>query len=485
MKCKASIFFIIFLIGFKLTKSQNIVIHGNAHPVYLKNSDKVAHLYSYSDFITYQKILQDKDSLDDKGRFTLKFYTEKTEPVLIQIKNAVAKLYVEPPKKGIREYIIKMYPPDSIKTNINDIELNASISILTADTTELNSLIFEFNKIYNKYLDEALVKFLNRPALFKKLDSILIDAKNTFRAIKKPYFHNYLDYTIANININATRDKNNIANIFLFNKPIQYNNYEYMEFFNSFFKDYLIADISRQTHQTIYYTINHSTSVQQLFDYVKDDKLLNSNDTLKELVLIQNLYHFYFNEKFNPYSVQVLLEQMLSFTQNSYHQKVLQNIIQEINKLKQGTVAPDFTALTKDSTLFQLYSINQQYIYLNFFSVKSPVSLKELKEIEFLHKKFGHKMQFISICVDEDFNEFKAFVKKHPEYKWILLWNYQSKNDLSAKVKYNVKAVPLFFLIDTDKLLSLSPAPAPSDGIYYRLELLFKRKRNIKRIGEP
>lgn len=488
--CLASNIFSVFLFAsilleIKFIHAQNIIIHGNAHPVYLTHSDKVARLYSYSDFITYQEILQDKDSLDSKGRFTLKFYTNKTEPVLIKIKNAVAKLYVEPPKTGVREYIIKMYPPDSILTNINDIDLHASISILTNDTTELNTLIFEFNKIYNKYLDDAMMKFLNRPVLFKKLDSILIESKKTFQHIHNSYFQNYLDYTIANINVNSTRDKNTIANIFLLKKSIQYDNYEYMEFFNSFFKDYLIADITQQVDKTIYYVINHATSIQQLLDYIKNDKILNTNDTLKELVMIQNLYHFYFNEKFNPYSIQVLLEQLLATTQNSYHQKILHNIIQELNKLKQGTVAPDFTAVTKDSTIFQLYSIDKQYIYLNFFSVRSPSSLRELQEIEFLYKKFGHKMKFVSVCVDEDFNEFKSFVKKHPQYKWILLWNAQPSNDWSAKVKYNVKAVPLFFFIDTDKLLALSPAPAPSDGIYYRLESLFKRKKGIKRIGEP
>lgn len=465
--------------------SQNIIIHGNAHPVYLANSDKVAHLYSYSDFITYQEIFQDKDSLDEKGRFTLKFYTDKTQPVLIKIKNTVAKLYVEPPVNlAIREYIIKMYPPDSIQVNTNDITLNAPISILTYDTLELNSLIFDFNKIYNKYLDEAQKKFLNRNVLFKKLDSILVETKNHFKDIKNPYFQNYIDYNIANININATRDKNVLTNIFLLRKPVQINNYEYMEFFNSFFKDYLIADITKQTHQTIYYVVNKSTNIKQLYNFVKDDPLLNSNDTLKELVLLQNLYHFYFNEKFNPYAVQILLEQMLTSTKYPYHKKILQNIIQELNQLKQGSTAPDFTALTKDSTFFNLYSINKQHIYLSFFSLKSPNSLKELKELQVLYDKFGNKLKIVSICVDDDFKAFKDFVKANPQYKWLILWNYQPTNDFSAKTKYNVKATPLFFLINTDKTLMLSPSPAPSDGIYYRFQSMFGKKRNANRLPE-
>ncbi|GIV28603.1 MAG: hypothetical protein KatS3mg027_2417 [Bacteroidia bacterium] len=473
----------LFLLSHNLF-SQNIIIHGNAHPVYLSHSDKLAELYVHSDFITYQRILLDKDSLDNKGRFTLKFYSDKTQPVLIKIKNVIAKLYVEPPVQGIREYIIKMYPPDSIKVNTNDIELNASVSILTYDTTELNSLIFDFNKVYNKYLDEAMNKFLNRNVLFKKLDSILIESKQTFKSINNRYFQNYIDYNIANLNVNATRDKNVIANIFLIHKPVQSNNYEYMEFFNAFFKDYLIADITKQTHQTIYYVVNKSTNIQQLLEYVKNDKYLSKNDTLKELVLIQNLYHFYFNDKFNPYAVQVLLEQLLNYTKIGSHKKILQNIIQELNQLKQGTEAPDFVALTKDSTLFQLYAIgNKQYVYLNFFSLKSPNSLKELKEIQLLNDKFGYYVKFLSVCVDDNFEEFRNFVKLNPQYKWLFLWNYQPRNDFSAKVKYNVKATPLFFLIDTHRILVLSPAPAPSDGIYYHFQKLFK-KRNRSGMGQ-
>lgn len=474
---KKNIYLSIFLFIYIQSYAQNIVIHGNAHPVYQYNGCKLAQLYIYSDFITYQEILQDQDSLDNKGRFTLKLYSSKTQPVIIKIKNAVAKLYVEPPTKGIKEYIIKMYPPDSVRSNNNDIELKASISIITNDTTELNTLIFDFNKIYNKYLDEAIYKFLNRNVLFKKLDSILVEAKNTFKHIRNPYFQNYLDYNIAYLNTNATRDKNTIANIFLIHKPVQVDNYDYMEFFNAFFKDYLIADITKQTQQTIYYVINHSTQLKQILDYVKDDKLLNTNDTLKELVIIQNLYHFYYNDLFNPNAVQILLEQMLSHTSILNHQKIIQNIIQEWNKLKQGSQAPDFVGLTKDSTLFQLYSITKQYIYLNFFSLKSPGSLKELKEMQILHDKFGSRVKIVSICVDDNFKEFQNFVKSHLQYKWLFLWNYQPYNDWSAKVKYHVKGTPLFFLIDTYKTLMLSPAPSPSDGIYYQLQWILKSKK--------
>lgn len=463
--------------------AQNIIIHGNAHPVYLKNSDKIAKLYTYADDITYQPILQDKDSLDNKGRFTLTLYSDKTQVVLIKIKNAVSKIYVEPPATGIKEYIMKMYPPDSIQVNTNDIEMNANISILTNDTTELNSLIFDFNKIYNKYLEEAQQKFLNRQVLFKKLDSILIEAKNTFTNIPNYYFQNFIHYTIANLNISATRDKNTIANIFLFNKPVQINNYDYMEFFNAYFKDYLIADITKQTQQTIYYVINKSTNIKPLLDFVKNDRLLNSNDTLKELVLIQNLYHFYFNEKFNPYAVQILLEQLLTYTKIQSHQKIIQNIIQEINALRQGMTAPDFLALTKDSTIFQLYSINKQFIYLNFFSVRSPNSLKELKDIQFLQKKYGHKVKFVSVCIDDNFKDFKTFMQENKTYNWLIVWNYQQANDFSAKSKYHVKATPLFFLIDSNKILVLSPAPSPSDGIYYHFQKIFDRK-NANRLPE-
>lgn len=149
--------------------SQNIIIHGNAHPVYLQNSDKVARIYTYSDFISQQEVLQDKDSLDNKGRFTLKLYTSQIQPVIIRIKNAVAKIYVDPPPQGIQEYIIKMYPPDSIQVNTNDIDLNAPVSILTNDSLELNTLIFEFNKIYNKYLDEALQKIFKSFCIIQKI----------------------------------------------------------------------------------------------------------------------------------------------------------------------------------------------------------------------------------------------------------------------------------------------------------------------------
>ncbi len=479
MKHKAlRIFFLALLIHIQYVCSQNIIIHGNAHPAYLNKGVRVAELFTYKDFITKNLVLESKDSLDEKGRFTLKFYCETTQPVIIKLKNAVGKIYVQPIKDKLQEYIIKFYPPDSVQVNSQDIELKANVSILTNDSLELNTLIFDFNTLYNKYMAVAQTKFLNKPTLYKVLDSIFIEAKEKYKSVNNPFFKSFIDYTMAGLNTDATRDRVTIANHFIINKPVLEKNFAYMEFFNSYFNNYLIGELSLQKNKTIYYVVNNEASIKKLIEYTQSNVLLSKNDTLKELVIIQNLYHFYYNEKFNPHSVQIILEQLLRQTKINYHRTIIQNIIQEFNQLKEGSPAPEFTALNRDSSLFDINQIKNQYIYLTFFSVKSPLSLKEMKEISFLFEKLGHKMQFVSICVDEDFNTYKDFLKKNPTYKWTILFNHNPQKTLSAKVMYNVKAVPLCFLIAPDKSLKLSPAPTPSEGVYYKLNLLFKKPSN-------
>jgi len=78
-------------------------------------------------------------------------------------------------------------------------------------------------------------------------------------------------------------------------------------------------------------------------------------------------------------------------------------------------------------------------------------------------------MDVISISIDDDFDQMKSFFKRNG-YKWTLL---DLKSDKTVLDRYKVKAFPSYFLIDTDGVICMSPAPSPSEDFETRFRKLF------------
>ena len=113
--------------------------------------------------------------------------------------------------------------------------------------------------------------------------------RKRYKANKNSYFKNYVDYSFANFYSNTSRSKAYLQKSFIDNKPILYNNYEYMEFFNSYFKGYLKAFASTKTGGSIFNSINSFADYNDLRNQFNSDKTI-TNDTIKELIILKGWY---------------------------------------------------------------------------------------------------------------------------------------------------------------------------------------------------
>ena len=115
-------------------------------------------------------------------------------------------------------------------------------------------------------------------------------------------------------------------------------------------------------------------------------------------------------------------------------------------------------------------------MYLNYFSAQSDVSMKEMQKIIDLKKKFNDKVTFVSVCLDDSVKQYLSYLKANPKQNWIIL--HQGKNS-TAKQAYQIKSFSGFFFINQQMQLAQSPALAPSEGIEYKFNALFRpRKKN-------
>jgi hypothetical protein len=457
---------IFFLFTFFNSIAQNVTIKGKAHASHI---GKEIVLSDYSDYVTYTKTKESIDTVDKDGYFELKIQTQTTKPVLISINNLIGKLYIQP------NFVYGIYFPqaDSTYNNQEGTESKATISVYGKDSTELNALIIDFNEQYNSYFSKANERYLSPTKLNAVLDTFYMVTRKRYKGNKNSYFKNYVDYSFANFYSNTSRSKAYLQKTFIDNKPILYNNYEYMEFFNSYFKGYLKAFASTKTGGSIFNSINSFADYNDLRNQFNSDKTI-TNDTIKELIILKGLIDFYYSPDFDKRQVQSVIEQLYRSTPSVQNKKIAFNLLQTIYQLQPGAPAPDFVANDKASMKVNLSYYKGKYIYLNFFSTKSDISLKEMQKITDLKKKFNDKVTFISVCLDDSVKTYKQYLKMNPKQDWIIL--HQAVNS-TAKQAYNITSLSGYFFINQQLQLVQSPALTPSEGIEYKFHALFRPKR--------
>ena len=454
---------------------QNVKIKGKAHP---SHKGKAINLFAYSDLITFARVKEATDTVDKDGNFELELQIKNTEAVQLQIDNLFGKLYIQP------DYVYAVTFPakDSTQDVRQETETPVEIGIISGDTTELNTLIIDYNTIYNKVFGNAANQFLNKSRIYQKIDTLQLICSWRYKKNKNAYFKSYVEYSIAELNTSTSRGKNFLSSNFLLNKPVQYNHFEYMAFFNAYFKGYLEAYSSSKNNENINHLINTTGQYSNVKAFVKKDPLM-ANDTLCELVIIKSLWDYYYNAQYDNGQVLAIIEQFYEATKIPQHHKIAANILQMAYKLGVGSPAPYFSAEDRNGKIISLSDFNKHFVYLNFFSSKNISSMKEMPKIADLVKKYADKVTFISICTDDSLKTFKNYLKANPKYNWTILYNNSAPNGSTAYDLYNIKALPAFFFINSYGNLAQSPAQSPTQGFEYKLKALFKPKKKDTKIG--
>lgn len=396
----------------------------------------------------------------------------------MKIENAVAELYVQP------DFVYGItFPETNEALNYNnDSELPVNISIIGADSNELNVLTYDYQELYNSFFIPKDDRFLTRPEMFKRADSLKKIGDIKYANVKNTYFKSYIDYSIASINASVSRGENFLISKYILNKPIQYHHNEYMQFFNACFKGYLNTIAPSHKGQSLYNIINVKASYSLLNDFLKEDKFLK-NDSLRELVVIKNLWDFYFSADFAPDAVKSIITQLNIKTDIKEHKAITSTMLAYFNKMQIGTPAPMFSARSKDGKIASLNSYKGRWIYLSFFSTTNTESLKEMQKIVALKKKYGDKVTFISVCLDDSIKTYIGYLRANPKLDWQIWFNNEKSVSSTAKDNYFVTGKEAYFLINSFGDIAQAPATSPSQGIEFKFNILFKRAARTTKTG--
>jgi len=449
--------------------AQNVTIKGIAG----SHKGKEISIYLYDDLITKSQTLQSSDTVDARGNFELTLSIKHTQIAVIKTGNLSGTIYVRP------NYIYGIIFPekDTARFIGGGNEQNVSI-IINGDSTELNARIIDFNTCFDDFWAKNYKAFLANKA-HQKLDSFQLQINKRYEKVNQPYFKTYIEYTFASMNETIGRHHAYLAKRYLLERPINYNNYEYMAFFNQYFNQYIQKQNTTKNGNLILDAINEQGEYKHLNELLKNDATL-ANDTLRELVILKSLYDLYFVPHYQKAKIKQMLEQLQATSTIKEHKKICFNVLRNLNNMQNGQAAPGFSLPNIKRDIVSLSAFKGRYVYLNFFATWCTDCLQELKKEEQLYKKYNDKVMFVSVCTDDDTLLFKNFLKQNPLYKWTFLYGGKNK---SLTEQYNLKSLPIYYLISPDGYLVQSPALKPDEGIEFKFNQVFKIKAKTTPVG--
>ena len=447
---------LIFPILFSLFINAQTTIHVSA-PAYI---GKYALLNTSEDPVTYTNKKLGKQLIDSTGEFSFKIDTNIVLKTYIDIGSTSGFLYIAPSTKDYYIY----FPKKEDNKRLNNNSVSLIFDSLQKD--DLNTLILEFNYRIDDFLygdtlsrqrlvlqDDSFKDSLNQ--LKKKLIEV-------YRPIKNKYFHEYIKYTIANLEQlymgrGMLKNKIYLFETYINNKPILYNNDAYFDFFTLNFEQFFMTNIG--LIDKIRHAIDNYSSAEKLDEVLINNPFLR-NDTIRELVTILNLNKAYYKNSFNSTNIKSILKQILKKTTIKEHQLIITNLLKQYHLLKPNSDAPSFTLFTPEKDTVKLSDFLGKYVYVQFWSTWNQASLQELKIMEDMKEKYGKYIEFVSISLDENEQDFIDWRERNHNYSWTFA-HYKGENDLL--MNYAIKSVPSYVLIDQKGKIvdahAMSPAP--------------------------
>jgi peroxiredoxin len=296
--------------------------------------------------------------------------------------------------------------------------------------------------------------------------------EHRYANVNNSYFKAYIQYNLAEIGINILEGTKTLGEKYLKNKPVLYHNYEYMKFFNNYFNGYL-EQFALTGRGNDINTFIQSANYHELSDVLRINPLLKSNDSLCDLVLLKGLYELYYSGNYSKESIKTLLTRIASQSTIEEDRIVANDMIQSFSAVTTGAGSPEFALKDSKGIVNSILDFRGRYLYLCFCKSNSDQCLSELTVMASLNKKYGKKINFVSISEDKNISVMQHFLDQNKIFTWPFLFDEGGK----ILEKYDVKSLPEFFLINPQGKFFLSPADAPSHGIELIFDKLLEHKK--------
>lgn len=142
-------------------------------------------------------------------------------------------------------------------------------------------------------------------------------------------------------------------------------------------------------------------------------------------------------------------EEMLRLEADSFHIEYAKGALHEINNLRIGSPAPDFTAETLEGNTIQLSDHEGEVVILEFWATWCGPCIPDVPHLKKLYDKYeDENVQLIGISLDHELNKLEEFIENR-EMDWPQIWQEEGWDGPVADL-YNVTGIPDSYVIDQE-----------------------------------
>ncbi|MBN2165581.1 MAG: TlpA family protein disulfide reductase [Marinilabiliaceae bacterium] len=468
---------IVVLVGIQISgfsaPVDSIRIFGNA-PEY-KGMSLV--LETIKNYVTNEKSEIGRIRVDKNGFFDDYFYVAFAQKCFLDLGKVRAYVYLEPGNNY--QVVLPPYIPKSEAERFNPFfePEEVVLGIKNVDSGSLNEMIRNFDERFKYEFSSNAYELFNRGSVVKA-DEIKAELDSLFPSRNGSYFHTHKTFRYARLYMLAMKRKRRtvIYNFFSHN-PIEFNMPAYWETYSEMFKDFFTYYFNTSTGRLLKTAIGHNQSFNSLSLVLSADTIFSQSD-FRESVLLKGLYDSYFSGRYSEETVLNLVEQA---TSNGGSQQICHfasEILYRLNHLRIGSVAPDFKVLGIDGQEISLDKYKGKFLYLSFVHTENYACKKDMQVLDVISKQFKKEINVLTVVLDNNQEKGFSFFKTN-KYNWDI--SHYAENG-KILLDYNIRILPVYYLIDPEGKLVLSPAPAPEESFMnYFSDTYRKYKQNEAR----
>ena len=406
------------------------------------------------------------------GTFDFSFYIEEITFLFADVGRFKAYIYVEPDMN----YSI-VFPPFELKTESQNINPHFQpeeipFGIKNSDAQTLNRNIFQFNEEFDNHYNTnatTIFKFGNKDGVIEKIEASL-EEQFTFQ---HPFFIKHKELSYMKLRFLSERMKERqYINVLSQIEPA-YNMPIYWEVFKSFVSGFLPRNFSGTSDITLSEALNSNMRFDSLTNVLISDTIFSKRE-FAEICILFTLYESFYSNAISKSVCLNTIKSAYGYAITVKNREFAYNFYKKMTLLQTGTAAPQFALYNKKGKTKELKDYQGKFVYLNFMHTNNYACLNDLMTIENLEKILKKDIEILTIVINDDIDEMIEFLKKNQQYRWEFLhFGAQQRIVLD----YNIKAVPLYYLIDPKGNLTLSPAPAPNENFLEIFTKIFQEHR--------
>ncbi len=415
----------------------------------------------YADFITHELLPVCVLDVDSVGNFDVTADVEDVTYAFADLGALRAYIYVEPEKEY--ELVLPPFTPRADVDRLNPYFQPELVEMGIAQTTSrLNEALRNFY-VYADSLYNAnalrIVKQRNRRLADKVIAAC--DSVARLQQCDDKYFSDFVRYQQARIfTLARLKAPQKVAENYFLHDSVAFNHEAYWQtldlVYNNFLSMTLKGKASAKVRDVLSQPAPHFADLSAAIS--ADSSFLNATQ-LREMLIVKGIYDAYYSGSLSPMSTDTLLFSAVAEAATEPAQIAANNILVRLNRMRVGTMAPDFTLYDFDGVERKLSDFRGLFVYLSFQHSKNFASQKDFPALQVINKKYERLMYVVNIFTDENVDEAKALVARG-KYNWLPL---SYTNDQAVVLRYGITHEPSYFLIDPEGRLALSPAPAPTE----------------------